>query len=146
MISQLMREIEADEGRLNRIYVCTAGKNTFGVGHMIRQSDPEFGQPVGTSVSEERVAAAFMEDVANTLDDCRRLYPKFDELPEEVQLILGNMMFNLGYNRLRAFSRLAVAIEEHRWDTAAEEMIDSAWHRQLPERSGRLIHRMKQVS
>ena len=146
MIEQLMEELEQDEGRVNSIYVCTAGKPTFGVGHMITPSDPEYGQPEGTPVSEERVASVFMDDVANTLEDCRRLYPNFDNIPQEAQLILGNMMFNLGYPRLKGFRRLKVAIGQEQWENAAAEMADSAWHRQLPRRSGRLIDRMSRLS
>lgn len=146
MIEQLMKELEIDEGRVNAIYTCSAGKPTFGVGHMILASDPEYGQPDGTPVLEERVAKMFLADLTNTLNDCRRLYPSFDELPEEVCLILANMMFNLGYPRLRGFKRLGVAIQNKSWDIAATEMADSAWSRQLPARSGRLIERMRKVA
>ena len=40
-------------------------------------------------------------DSANALRDARRLYSGvFDSLPSEVQLIIADMMFNLGYSRL----------------------------------------------
>ena len=58
--------------------------------------DPEYELEVGTEISEERVAEAFEQDIKMVLSDCERLYPfTFENLPEEVQLIVANMMFIL---------------------------------------------------
>ena len=142
MIEKLKAQIETDEGRVNEVYLCSAAKHTFGVGHMILATDPEYQQPPGTPVSRERVAEAFDKDIRNTIEDCRRLYEGFDGFPEEVQLILGNMMFNLGQTRLRGFSAMRAAILAGDYATAADEMLDSKWHKQLPRRSTRLHDRM----
>jgi lysozyme len=63
-----------------------------------------------------------------------------------VQKIIANMMFNLGRPRLSKFRKFLAAIEAEDWATAADEMGDSLWARQLPKRSGRLIDRMRAVS
>ena len=141
-ITALKAEIEADEGRVNRIYICPAGHPTFGVGHMVRRDDPEAELKVGAPVSDGRVDEAFDQDVADCLADCAKLYKGFDGLPEEVQRILANMMFNLGLPRLSRFAKLRAAVHDSDWAEAAEQMRDSLWHRQLPERSTRLIERM----
>ena len=39
------------------------GYPTFGVGHLVLETDEEFGQPVGTPVSEERVKECFENDL-----------------------------------------------------------------------------------
>jgi lysozyme len=78
--------------------------------------------------------------------DCLRLLPEFDELPTEVKLIFANMMFNLGASRLGGFKRMLAAVEKGDWSSAADEMVDSRWHRQVPERSGRLIARMRALA
>ena len=54
------------------------------------------------------------------------------------------MCFNLGVNRFGRFEKFLAAIESRDWDTAADEMKDSKWHKQVPERSGRLIMRMQE--
>ena len=46
------KEIKEDEGVVNGIYLNHLGNPTFGVGHLIRESDPEHGLAVGTPVSE----------------------------------------------------------------------------------------------
>ena len=112
---------------------------------MITADDPESALSVGTAVSEERVHSLFRRDIAITLEDCQRLYPDFDDLPEEVQLIVANMMFNLGYPRLSKFVGMKSAIDSKLWTVAADEMVDSKWFDQVPNRAKRLVARMRAV-
>ena len=147
MIDQLREELEADEGSGGgRIYEDHLGLKTCGIGHLCRKGEPEYDMEVGTPVSEERVAELFEKDIGWTMSDCLKLLPDFDMLPEQVRLIFANMMFNMGINRLGMFKRLLAAIESREWQKAAVEMADSKWARQVPNRSGRLIERMRGVS
>ena len=52
---KLKQEIIADEGMVKHIYKDHLGYPTFGVGHLILESDPEYGKPDKTKVSEERI-------------------------------------------------------------------------------------------
>lgn len=142
---QLRNEIGIDEGRIEKIYKDHLGYPTFGIGHLIKDGDPEKGQPVGTPVSAERVNEAFDIDVSTVLTDCGLLYPDFNEKPEEVQLIVANMMFNMGRTRLAKFRNMKRAVDGEDWDRAADEMMDSAWYRQVPNRAKRLVERMRNV-
>ena len=142
-IEQLRKELEVDEGVKYEIYNDHLGYPTFGIGHLVRDTDPEAGAALGTPVTEDRVIEAFNEDVETVLNDCTILYGDFNELPEEAQLIIANMMFNLGRPRLSKFKNMKVAVIERDWNKAADEMIDSAWYRQVPNRAGRLVTRMK---
>jgi lysozyme len=146
MIEQLREELMADEGCVYSVYLDHLGLKTVGIGHLCRESDPEFDMEVGAPVSEERVMELFDKDMSWTFRDCIRLLPEFNDLPDEVRLIVANMMFNLGEKRLSGFSRLLAAIEKEDWNSAADEMVDSRWHRQVPERSGRLIERMRALA
>jgi lysozyme len=144
-IDQLRKELAEDEGCVFEIYLDHLGYPTFGIGHLIRASDPENGQPVGTSVSEDRVKQAFEADIETVLEDCTRLYDNFYLLPEEVQLIIANMMFNLGYPRLSKFKGMRASVDAKDWNGAADEMVDSRWYRQVTNRAERLVERMRQV-
>ena len=99
-IDKLREELASDEGCKYEIYLDHLGLPTFGIGHLITKDDPEYGKDVGTVIEQSRVQSAFNLDIAVTLEDCQRLYKDFNDLPEEVQLIIANMMFNLGYPRL----------------------------------------------
>ena len=144
-IEQLRLELEDDEGIKYEIYHDHLGYPTFGVGHLVRESDPEHGMPVGTPIDEARVAESFEQDVETVLEDCCRLYSDFDELPEEVQRIVANMMFNLGYPRLSAFRGMKAGVDARDWDKAADEMVDSRWYNQVTNRAERLVNRMRSV-
>ena len=146
MIEQLREELMADEGCVMKIYEEHLGLKTVGIGHLCRESDPESDMEVGTPVSEERVMELFDKDMSWTFRDCIRLLPEFNDLPDEVRLIVANMMFNLGASRLAGFKKFLAAIEKEDWNSAADEMVDSKWHRQVPERSGRLIARMRALA
>ena len=142
-IQKLRQEIEADEGNVNEIYLDHLGLPTFGIGHLVRDTDPEYGQDVGTPVSEERVNSCFDSDIQGTIADCKNLFGNFDDLPEEAQLILCNMMYNLGYTRLSKFSKLRASISIMDFTESANQMYDSKWRTQVPNRAERLINRMK---
>ena len=142
-IEQLRKELEVDEGVKYEIYNDHLGYPTFGIGHLVRDSDPEAGAALGTPVSEDRVIEAFNADVETVLNDCTILYDDFDDLPEEAQLIIANMMFNLGRPRLSKFKGMKAGVDSRDWNKAADEMIDSAWYRQVPNRAGRLVKRMR---
>ncbi|NND23238.1 MAG: glycoside hydrolase family protein [Acidimicrobiia bacterium] len=145
-IDQLRKELEVDEGVKYEIYNDHLGYPTFGIGHLVIDTDPEYGEEVGTPVSEDRVAEAFDKDVEIVIDDCERLYPDFDELPEECKLIIANMMFNMGRPRLSKFKGMKAGVDSRDWNKAADEMIDSAWYRQVPNRAGRLVKRMRALA
>jgi len=100
---------------------------------------------VGTEVSEDRVNNCFQVDIWGTINDCKVLYSNFDELPEEVQLILANMMFNLGRPRLTNFVRMREAVNKGDWQEAKIQMLDSKWAKQVPNRASRLSDRMGSV-
>ena len=145
-IEQLRKELEVDEGVKYEIYNDHLGYPTFGIGHLVRDTDPEAGAALGTPVSEDRVIEAFNQDVETVLSDCNILYDDFSDLPEEAQLIIANMMFNLGRPRLSKFKGMKAGVDARDWKKAADEMVDSAWYRQVPNRAGRLVTRMKALA
>ncbi len=145
-IKKLQKELEIDEGKVLKIYKDHLGYPTFGIGHLILKTDPEYGKPVGTPVSEERVTEAFNADIISVLNDCDTLYPDFDEKPEEVQLIIANMMFNMGLTRLSKFKNMKKAVDKKNWQLAADEMMDSRWYKQVTNRADRLVQRMRNVN
>lgn len=144
-LEQLREEIAIDEGIKYEIYLDHLGLPTFGIGHLVIDSDPEFGEPVGTPVSEERVNECFDKDVEVVLEECRILYDDFDDLPEEAQLIIANMMFNMGRPRLSKFKGMKRGVDARDWNAAADEMVDSRWYRQVTNRADRLVQRMRAI-
>lgn len=145
-LQRLMQDLEIDEGLKHEIYLDHLGLPTFGIGHLVTENDPEHGQDVGTAVSEDRVVEAFEQDIQTTVSECHVLYEDFDDLPEEAQLIIANMMFNLGRPRLSAFKGMKAGVDARDWNRAADEMVDSKWYRQVTNRADRLVNRMRALA
>ena len=144
-LDKLREELAEDEGCKYEIYLDHLGLPTFGIGHLITKNDPEYGKDVGTVIEQSRVQSAFNLDITVTIEDCHRLYKDFDDLPEEAQLIIANMMFNLGYPRLSKFKGMKAGVDARSWSDAADEMVDSRWYTQVPNRARRLVDRMRQI-
>ena len=144
-IDQLRKELEEDEGVEYEIYNDHLGYPTFGIGHLIIKDDPEYGWEVGTSIDTYRVHEAFEDNVQSVLTDCEKLYVQWEHLPEEVKLIVANMMFNMGYTRLSKFKGMKRGVDARDWNAAADEMVDSRWYRQVTNRADRLVVRMRSV-
>ena len=92
--SKLKEEIIRDEGIVYAIYKDHLGYPTFGIGHLVKESDPEWGQATDTPVSEERVDEVWEHDFAEHVEECGKLYPDLENYPDEVQRVLVNMTFN----------------------------------------------------
>ena len=142
----LREEIAEDEGCKYEIYLDHLGLPTTGIGHLITESDEEYGKPVGTVVEQARVKQLFNLDMAVTIDECKVLYPDFDDLPEECQHIIANMMFNMGRPRLSKFKDMKAAVDARDFHAAGAAMIDSRWYTQVPNRARRLVDRMKALA
>jgi len=145
-IEKLREEIAADEGEVHEIYLDHLGLPTFGIGHLVRDDDPESGLPVGTPVDDDRVVSAFESDIETVLSDCNKLYSDFDDLPEEAQRVIANMMFNMGRPRLSKFKGMKSGVDARDWNRAADEMVDSRWYRQVTKRADRLVMRVRALA
>ena len=140
---KLQDEIANDEGVVYELYRCSLGHLTGGIGHLITEWDEEYyGMPVGTKVTHEQVDAWFAVDINRTLQDCKEIFPDFNDLPEEAQLVIANMCFQLGRPRLSNFVKFIAAINERDWIRAADEMENSRWYKQTTARAERLIARI----
>jgi lysozyme len=145
--AQVYRQLEIDEGVVHEIYLDHLGYPTFGVGHLVRESDPEHGQPVGTPIPNYRVLEVFEGDLDVAISECCVLYGAdvWEAFPGEVQEILVNMMFNLGRPRLSKFKKMNANLEIGDWASAAVEGRDSLWYSQVGNRAERLMTRLENV-
>ena len=144
-IQKLKEELTFDEGCEYKLYNDHLVYKTFGIGHLVTKNDLEYEMEIGEEVSEDRVNECFVNDVEKVIEDCLILYDNFYDLPEEVQLIIANMMFNLGRPRLSKFLGMKSGVNNQDWNKAADEMVDSKWYEQVPNRAKRLVERMRNV-
>ena len=137
---KLQNEIADDEGVKYETYRCSEGYPTGGIGHLITEWDEEYyEQPMGTKIPHEQVDDWFAKDIETTIKDCNLLFSQFNNLPEDIQHVLANMCFQLGRPRLSKFKNMIAAVEDLDWRKMADEMEDSRWFKQTPNRAKRLI-------
>jgi lysozyme len=146
VLNELRQELAEDEGCKYEIYLDHLGLPTFGIGHLITKEDKEYGKEVGTVIEQERVQQVFNLDMAVTIDDCMTLYSDFADLPDECQKIIANMMFNMGRPRLSKFKGMKAGVDARDWNEAADQMVDSRWYTQVPNRARRLVARMRALA
>ena len=63
-------QLKIDEGVVYEIYLDHLGYKTFGVGHLVLESDPEHTYAVGEPVSVERVLECFNRDLDVAVSEC----------------------------------------------------------------------------
>ncbi len=127
--AQLMKH----EGLRLKPYQCTAGKWTIGVGRNIEDR----------GITEAEAMHLLDNDIDECQEELDRITPWWIEKPAHVQLVLINMMFNLGATRLLGFKKFLKAVEENNFDLASTEMLDSRWAKQVGQRSIELSEFMK---
>ena len=62
-IKQLQSEIASDEGEKLEVYLDHLNLPTVGIGHLIKEDDPEYGCAVGTPITQERCNELFEQDI-----------------------------------------------------------------------------------
>lgn len=120
------------EGRRPYPYVDSVGKTSIGVG---RNLDDK-------GLRECEIDFLLENDIAEALDEAEKL-PYFNELDNVRQLIVADMVFNMGLPRFKGFIKTNKALEDGDYQLAAEEMKDSKWFRQTGRRAYRLVTAMK---
>lgn len=129
----IKNQLIAHEGLRLKPYKCTAGKLTIGVGRNL--------DDVG--VSEQEAFDMLFNDIGKCLKDLRGIFKEFDQLPENIQLVLIDMRFQLGPNRFRAFRAMARAVDDRDWAEMIRQMKSSAWYTQTTNRANNLIEMVK---
>ena len=135
---KLKEQIKLHEGEVLEIYEDSLGYATLGVGHLIKEDDPEFDMKLGTPISQEVVDKYFDEDFDKHLEEtyrvCENANIDFDKLPEDIQHVLVDMCFNLGPTRLSKFKNMLKACSQSDWKEMAVQMVNSRWFIQVKSR------------
>lgn len=144
-LRKIKEDVERHEGNVPYVYLDHLGYKTMGIGHLIRQSEPEYLLKVGQGVSKEAIDEYFENDLRIAIDDARRIFGDLNEHPQDVIRVLVNMSFNLGYPRLNKFVKMKQAVAQKNYLKAADEMKDSRWYTQVGRRGPELFKLMSEA-
>ena len=68
----------------------------------------------------------------------------FFAFPENIQMVLFNMRFQMGYTGFRRFKRMIACVKVYDWAGMIKEMVGSNWYRNYTTRAERLIKLVEQ--
>jgi len=121
------------EGLKLKPYRDTVGRLTIGVG---RNLDNVGISPIEANFllnnDIERVIEAIKDE------------EYFKNLEGDRKLVVMDMVFNLGPNGFKKFTKLIEAIKWQKWSDAAREMRDSTWYTQVGKRGQKLANAMEE--
>jgi lysozyme len=143
LLEVVKEDLIKHEGYKDEIYLCSEGVPTFGIGHAVKEHDPEYTWPVGTPVEKDRIDSAFLVDVQDACNDVDILFEDAWSKPDNVQRVLVNMAFNIGRTRFGKFKKMIAAVNSNDFEEAANQMVDSVWYNQVGNRSVELENWMR---
>lgn len=126
-ILALTEELQLDEGFSAIPYKDSLGVWTAGHGWNME------ARPISRAAAEFILREHILEAVA----DAER-YEWYHTLTDARQRVIVNMLFNLGATRFRSFEKTIGFLERGDFQSAAAEMLDSVWARQVGHRASRL--------
>ena len=143
--------LEEHEGLKLEAYQDSLGIWTIGIGHNLQeeQSDEElealrinegkWEYYNGTTwkhfgITQEQAYDLLDIDIEDAIHDIPLDPETLAALTDARYTVLLSMAFQMGGRGIRKFKKFLAAVEGGDWDTAAEEMLDSRWAKQTPER------------
>ena len=141
-IENLKKQIKEHEGVRKKAYKDSLGHWTIGIGHLIKVPDEEYLKHL--ILKDYEIEQIFITDLNQAIDDARKFIDEAS-VSETAFSIIVNMAFNLGYTRLSKFVKLQQSLEENDYVKASQEMLDSRWAKQVPNRANELALMMEEA-
>lgn len=151
--SQLVSDIKDFEGNIKYqtaigtfrndkfwTYIDSEGFPTIGYGHLITRNDGAF--PSG--ITEAEAEAMLVKDLNTSVNEAYKIYAQYKmQTPYIAQLVLTEMVFQLGSGGVRKFKGFLNALAAGNYKLAAHEMRDSLWYRQTRRRAEEMARRIE---
>ena len=131
--------IKEHEGFRNQVYIDTLGFRTIGYGHKVTEQDNFEDDKV---YDKELLEQIFEEDFGKARRGALRLTEHLD-IAEDAIDVITSMVFQLGEAGVSKFRNMFEALEIPDYGEAAEQMLDSRWHMQTPNRCQELANMMR---
>ena len=130
----LLNQLKRDEGYRADVYRDTEGLLTIGYGHCLDRK--------GISL---RVAELMLDDdIADAKAGLMGKWPWVRDLSPARLGAMVNLTFNMGVGGLNSFKKFLAAAERGDWATAAAELLDSKYAKQVGERAQRVATQLRE--
>ena len=134
-MSELTEMLRKHEGVRDKVYLCSAGYETIGVGRNISED--------GLGLSDDEIDYLLSNDIKRVREELTEEYYWFAGLDEARQDAMIDISFNLGQTRLRGFVKSLEAMAREDFDTAADEFMDARWATQVGNRANEITEMIR---
>ena len=127
-MKDLLEKIKHHEGFVEHVYDDSLGIPTIGYGFAIKD----------LVLDEDIAEDILMRKLERLQRNANSRFRWLEDMPVVVQEVVLNMCYQLGVTGVSKFRKAISALQEGEWDEAANEMLDSLWARQTPNRATEL--------
>ena len=127
-MKDLLEKIKHHEGFVEHVYDDSLGIPTIGYGFAIKD----------LILDEDIAEEILIRKLEKLKRNATARFKWLEDMPVEVQEVILNMCYQLGVTGTSKFRKAISALQEGDWEEAANEMLDSLWARQTPNRAKEL--------
>jgi lysozyme len=131
----LIESIKEHEGYVGVVYKDSLGIDTIGYGFAIK--DLELDEDICEMILERKLK--------NLNDRVRVRFEWYRYMPPQIQDVIMEMCYQLGVTGFSKFKKTILFLQNKQFHDASQEMLDSLWARQTPNRAKELSNRVKEV-
>lgn len=143
--TDLESQLKRDEGERLEVYLDSKGIPTAGVGHNLPAHGLDL--PVGSAITQEQSDEWLEQDIGQATLLLVQHCPWAMDLDPIREGALLNMIFNMGWGDgtkgLSTFHHFLAMMRGAAWESAATEMLDSLWAKEVGVRAERLAQQVR---
>ena len=133
---KLIKAVKLSEGFRDRVYKDTLDIDTIGYGFAIKDL-----------VLDEDICDMILErKLKSLIERVHKKFPFVEDLPEEAQEVVYEMCYQLGLGGFSKFKKTIAFLRLGNYKVCADEMLDSKWARQTPNRAHRLSNIIREIT
>ncbi len=135
-LKEIMKDIKIHEGFKPKVYKCTEGYDTIGYGFAIKD----------LIIDEDVADLILMKKLFILLERIHIAFAWFKEIDDKAKGVVVNMCYQIGLRGFSKFKKTIYYLETQQYEEAADEMLDSLWAKQTPNRANQLSDIIRSIS
>ena len=100
----------------------------------------------GRELSDRETKILYNHSLRQAFSDAQKFDPNLAKRPEAARMAIVDMAFNLGLTKLNKFKKMKAGLMNNDYQTAADEMVNSNWYKQVKSRGPRMVNVMRSAS
>ena len=133
-MKSVLEQLKEDEGFRGGVYQCSEGKNTVG-----------YGRNLDDNPLTKREALYLLNNDLDKISRQASKFPFYRYLTPNRRGVIIQMIFTMGESRFNGFRKMITALSRKQYGIAADEMLDSKWHRKLTELGSDRAYRLSET-